>query len=132
MGTAFLACEESGATTLHREALLSGQAKQTALTRGFTGRLARGIKNRLLDELNQKDTEILPYPLQRALMRHLSIPAEKAGRPELVPLWAGQSANLSRCTNVHTLLDMLVTEVSEIGSAVQGWSARRQPAHAQE
>ena len=126
MGTAFLACEESGASTLHRKALLSGQAKQTALTRGFTGRLARGIKNRLLDELNQKDIEILPYPLQRALVRHLSIPAEKAGRPELLPLWAGQSANLSRCTDVHALLDTLVKEISEIGGAVQSWSAHRQ------
>jgi nitronate monooxygenase len=126
MGTAFLACEESGANTLHRKALLSGQSKQTALTRGFTGRLARGIKNRLLDELNQKDIEILPYPLQRALVRHLSIPAEKAGRAELLPLWAGQSANLSRCTDVRTLLDTLVKEISEIGGAVQSWSAHRQ------
>ena len=131
MGTAFLACEESGASTLHREALLSGQAKQTALTRGFTGRLARGIKNRLLDELNQKDIEILPYPLQRALVRHLSIPAEKAGRSDLLPLWAGQSANLSRCTDVHALLDSLVNEVSEIGGAVQSWSGHRQPANGQ-
>jgi len=131
MGTAFLACEESGASTLHREALLSGQSKQTALTRGFTGRLARGIKNRLLDELNQKDIEILPYPLQRALVRHLSIPAEKAGRSDLLPLWAGQSANLSRCTDVHALLDSLVNEVSEIGGAVQSWSGHRQPANGQ-
>jgi nitronate monooxygenase len=38
MGTAFIASEESGASTLHREALLSGQAKQTALTRGFSGK----------------------------------------------------------------------------------------------
>ena len=132
MGTAFLACEESGANALHRKALLSGQAKQTALTRGFTGRLARGIKNRLLDELNQKDTEILPYPLQRALVRHLSIPAEKAGRPQLLPLWAGQSASLSHCANVHTLLDTVVQEISEVGSAIQSWSARRQQALKQE
>jgi nitronate monooxygenase len=130
MGTAFLACEESGANIHHRKALLSG-AKQTALTRGFTGRLARGIKNRLLDELNQKDVEILPYPLQRALVRHLSIPAEKEGRPEFLPLWAGQSASLSRCAGVLALLDTLVNEVAEIGSAVQSWSAHRQPAHAQ-
>jgi len=132
MGTAFLACEESGANALHRKALLSGEAKQTALTRGFTGRLARGIKNRLLDELNQKDIEILPYPLQRALVRHLSIPAEKAGRPELLPLWAGQSANLSRCTDVRALLDTLVKEISEIGGAVQSWSAHRQLENTQE
>src|SRR5438045_6606421 len=32
MGTVFLACEESVANTHHRNALLSGQAKQTALT----------------------------------------------------------------------------------------------------
>jgi nitronate monooxygenase len=128
MGTAFLACEESGANTLHRKALLSGQAKQTALTRGFTGRLARGIKNRLLDELNQKDIEILPYPLQRALLRHLSIPAEKAGRPELLPLWAGQSATLSRCSDVRALLDTFVQEISEIGGAVQSWSTHRRHA----
>jgi nitronate monooxygenase len=125
MGTAFLACEESGANALHRKALLSGQAKQTALTRGFTGRLGRGIKNRLLDDLNRKDVEILPYPLQRGLVRHLSIPAERAGKPELLPLWAGQSANLSRCTNVRALLDILVKEVSEIGGPVQKWSAHR-------
>jgi nitronate monooxygenase len=132
MGTAFLACEESGANTLHRNALLSGQARQTALTRGFTGRLARGIRNRLLDELNQKDTVILPYPLQRALVRHLSIPAEKAGRPDLLPLWAGQSANLSRCADVRALLDTLVNEISEVGGAVQSWSAHRQLKNAQE
>jgi nitronate monooxygenase len=132
LGTAFLACEESGANTLHRKALLSGQAKQTALTRGFTGRLARGIKNRLLDELNQKDVEILPYPLQRTLVRHLSIPAEQAGRPDLLPLWAGQSANLSRYTDVRALLDTLVKDISEIGGAVQSWSAHRQLKNAQE
>jgi nitronate monooxygenase len=125
MGTVFLACEESGASALHRKAILSGQARETALTRGFTGRLARGIRNRLLDELNQKDVEILPYPLQRALVRHLSIPAEKAGRPELLPLWAGQSASLSRISDVRTLLDTLVREISEIGGTVQSWSARR-------
>jgi nitronate monooxygenase len=131
MGTVFLACEESGANTHHRKALLSGQAKQTALTRAFTGRLARGIKNRLLDELNSKNIEILPYPLQRALIRNLSIPAEKAGRPDLLPLWAGQSANLSRCTDVQVLLDTLVNEASEIGSAVQSWNSHRQPTNAQ-
>jgi nitronate monooxygenase len=125
MGTAFLACEESGANTLHRKALLSGQAKKTALTRGFTGRLARGIKNRLLDEFNQRDIEILPYPLQRALVRHLSISAENAGRSDLLPLWAGQSANLSRCSDVSALLDTLVKEISEFGGAVQSWSSNR-------
>ncbi len=73
IGTAFLACEESGASPQHREALLRGKAGHTALTRGFTGRLGRGIKNQLLDLMNAPGVEILPYPLQRFLMRNISV-----------------------------------------------------------
>jgi nitronate monooxygenase len=60
MGTAFLACEESGASRLHREALLGKKAGHTALTRGFTGRLARGIHNRLMEDLNREGTRSCP------------------------------------------------------------------------
>jgi nitronate monooxygenase len=123
MGTVFLSCDESGASHSHRKVLLTREAGTTALTRGFTGRLARGIRNQLLDELNREGTEILPYPLQRALVRHLSIPAEKAGRLELLSLWAGQSARLSRCEDVHAFLGNLVAQVSAIGGSVQCWSA---------
>jgi nitronate monooxygenase len=114
IGTAFLACEESGASPSHRQALLSGKAGHTALTRGFTGRLARGIKNKLLDTMNTPGVEILPYPLQRFLMRSISGPAEKSGREEFIPMWAGQSANLARHTRAAELLDALVSGVSAI------------------
>jgi len=125
MGTVFLACEESGASFLHRQALRGKKAGHTALTKGFTGRLARGIHNRLLEELNRKETEILPYPLQRRLVRNLAIPAEPAGRSDLLPLWAGQSANLSTCTDVSAFLTSLVEEVSEIAGPIIQWSAAR-------
>jgi nitronate monooxygenase len=121
MGTVFLACEESGASLLHRQALRGKEAGHTALTKGFTGRLARGIYNRLLEE----GTAILPYPLQRGLVRNLAIPAEAAGRSDLVPLWAGQSANLSTCTDVSAFLASLVEEVSEIAGPIIQWSAAR-------
>jgi nitronate monooxygenase len=92
MGTVFLTCEGSGASRPHREALLSRDAGHTGVTRGFTGRLARGIDNALMQQFNDTDTEILPYPLQRGLVRHLSVAAAAAGRSDLLPLWAGQSA----------------------------------------
>lgn len=109
IGTAFLACEESGASALHREAILGGHAGRTALTRGVTGRLARGIHNRALETLSAPDADLLPYPLQRQLVRHLTAAAEQAGRRDLVPMWAGQSANLVRHTKATELLDALVT-----------------------
>src|ERR1700704_2089073 len=125
MGTVFLACEESGASLLHRQALRGKKAGHTALTKGFTGRLARGINNRLLQELNQEGTAILPYPLQRRLVRSLAIPAEAAGRSDLLQLWAGQSANLSTCTDVSGFLTSLVEEVFEIGGPILQWSVAR-------
>jgi nitronate monooxygenase len=114
MGTAFLACEESGASEAHRAALLRGRAGTTALTRGFTGRLARGIKNQLLDTMNAPGVEVLPYPLQRILMRNISGLAEKAGRQDFVQMWAGQSANLARHPRATELLDALVSGVSAV------------------
>ena len=125
MGTVFLACEESGASRLHRQALRGKKAGHTAVTKGFTGRLARAIHNRLLEELNHEGTAILPYPLQRKLVRDLAIPAEEAGRSDLLPLWAGQSANLSTCTDLLTFLTSLVEEVSEIAGHITQWSAAR-------
>jgi nitronate monooxygenase len=125
MGTAFLTCEESGASRIHRETLLQRKAEFTGLTRAFTGRLARGIRNRLMSELEQERAEILPYPLQRMLVRNLSIAAEAAGRADLMPLWAGQSANLSTCTEVSVFLNSLVEEVSEIAGPLSEWSTKR-------
>jgi len=47
-------------------------------------------------------------------MRNISGAAEKSGRPELIPMWAGQSANLSPHTKATELLDALVSGVSAI------------------
>jgi nitronate monooxygenase len=131
LGTAFLISEDSGASRLHREALLGPNAGHTGLTRGFTGRLARGIRNRLMEELNREGTAILPYPLQRALVRNLSVAAEAAGRADLMPLWAGQSATLSTGTDAPTLLRALVDDLYDIAGPVVQWSAsrRHQSAH---
>ncbi len=126
IGTAFLACEESGANEVHRRAILSGSARRTGLTRGFTGRLARGIHNQLLEELNRPGVEILPYPLQRNLLKNLTTLADKAAQPQFLQLWAGQSASLSRHNNAETLLQALVSEVSAIAGPVLRWNQERE------
>lgn len=125
MGTAFLACRESGATELHRRLLLSGNAGQTDLTKAFTGRLARGINNQLMEALNQPGVEVLPYPLQRFLLRNLTRLAEIAERADLLALWAGQGANLARIDDADSLVRQLVSEAGPMLPAVQDWSANR-------
>jgi nitronate monooxygenase len=76
-------------------------------------------------ELNRQGTPILPYPLQRALVRNLSVAAEAAGRADLLPLWSGQSAPLSTNPDAQGLLRSLVEEVGEMADAVADWSGRR-------
>ena len=63
--------------------------------------------------LNKPGTKILPYPLQRILMRSLALPAQKAGRSDLLALWAGQSANLVRCEGITEFLQSLVEGAAE-------------------
>jgi len=73
--------------------------------------------------------EILPYPLQREVVKNLSIPAEAAGRSDLLPQWAGQSANLSTCADVSAFCNSLVEDVSKIAGPVIRWSANQTRKH---
>lgn len=109
IGTAFLACEGSGASEHHRRQLLSGHS-QTGLTKAFTGRVARGLRNRLMDELNQAGIKMLPYPLQRHLVRNLTSAADLAGHTDLLALWSGQSVNLVHCSDAAMLMRELIEE----------------------
>ena len=112
IGTAFLAAEASGANAYHRAVLLNHQAGDTALTTGLTGRLARGVRNRLIEELGNPQNQVLPYPLQRALVKNVTALAEKTAHPELLQLWAGQSANLTRYASATAFLGHLVEAIS--------------------
>jgi nitronate monooxygenase len=76
-----------------------------------------------MEDLNREGMPILPYPLQRGLVRNLNAAAEAAGRSDLLQMWAGQSAGLSVFTDATAFLKSLVEEVSEIAGPVATWSA---------
>lgn len=108
IGTAFLACEESNAPVVHRDKLFTAEAAATALTRGFTGRLARGIENRMLRELRAQAAPFAPYPAQSWLTGQLKQAAMQQGRADLISLWCGQSAGLLRHRRAADFLAELV------------------------
>jgi nitronate monooxygenase len=114
IGTAFLACEESGAVAPHRAALFSDSANQTMLTRAFTGRLARTMRSDFAERVSmQQPSEIAPYPAQGWLVRQLRAAAIEQSRIDLLPLYAGQSASLLRHHHAADLFHSLVTETDE-------------------
>lgn len=91
LGTAFLRCPEAGTAAIHRQALATDTP--TTTTRAFTGRLARGIRNRFTDEHSTAAPAAYPE------IHHLTSPLRQAGRtagdPEIVNLWAGQTHTLA-------------------------------------
>jgi nitronate monooxygenase len=106
LGTAFLRCPEAGTAEVHRQAL-AGDAP-TAMTRAFTGRLARGIRNRFMDQHSAAAPAAYPE------LHHLTAPLRQAGRtagdPALVNLWAGQSFELGRDLPAGQLVRTLADE----------------------
>lgn len=95
VGTAFLRTRESAAIDAHRRALSAATDTDTVLTRAMSGRLARGIPNRALREIEASGM-IAPFPAQNWLTGVFRAAATAAGDGELMSLWAGQAAGLAR------------------------------------
>jgi nitronate monooxygenase len=106
LGTAFLDCPEAGTSTVHREALRGSD--ETAFTRAFTGRAARGIRNRFLDVYTADAPKAYPE------VHHLTAPLRQAARTrgdrDLVNLWAGEAFPLTRRIPAADLVRLLATE----------------------
>ncbi len=114
MGTAFLACPESGARPEHKEKLLNGTETDTILTRVFSGKPARGIGNRLTEELAARQHELPCYPIQHALTQDIVRAAGERGKPEFMPLWAGQGCSLSTAKPIEELFDAWIEQVNRL------------------
>jgi nitronate monooxygenase len=87
VGTALLRTPESGASPVHRAAIADPTGSETVLTRAFTGRPARGIRNRFIDEFEAAAPS--GYPALHHLTSPIRKAAAAAGDPEAVHLWAG-------------------------------------------
>jgi nitronate monooxygenase len=117
IGTAFLGCIESGVTAIERECLFQEDARYTGLSRVFTGRLARSIRNRYFSEMKSHEAELPGYPAQAWLTGTLRQAALSQGRTDLIWLWAGQAAALLRHRKAEDLMAALVRDVDAIYAA---------------
>ena len=116
MGTAFLPCPESGIHPKYKEAVLAVESEETALTRAFSGKPARGIRNRFLSEMDGE--EVPEYPVQNAYTRDIRAAAAKEDRIELLSLWAGQAARLGRAMPAAEVVEGTVREATRSLSAL--------------
>lgn len=96
VGTAYLLCTEATTNAVHRAALKERGGQQSALTNIFTGRPARGLVNRLMQELGAMRADVPKFPLAAQALAPLRAKAESAGVGDFSPLWAGQNTSTCR------------------------------------
>ncbi len=97
---------------------------ETAITRAFSGRAARGIVNRFLTEVGADEEGLAPFPVQNALTRDVRAAAQKQDRPEFMSLWAGQAARLARRTTAANLVRETVKEAEDALAKAAGRTRR--------
>lgn len=116
LGTAFLTCPESGTPEAYRQAILSARTDTTVITRAFSGRPARGLRNAFIDLIKGKEKYVLPYPVQNALTRPMRSAAAKTGEAGFLSLWAGQGVARARVLPAAELVKQLAVEAEEAGT----------------
>ncbi|OBI44442.1 nitronate monooxygenase [Mycobacterium sp. E796] len=87
VGTVLLRATESGASATHQAALVDPAYTETVITRAFTGRPARGLRNAFIDAHEAQAP--LGYPAIHYLTSPMRKAAAAAGKPDYVHLWAG-------------------------------------------
>jgi nitronate monooxygenase len=109
VGTSFMLCTEAGTSALHRTALQAGDEHPTALTNLFTGRLARGIVNRLMREMGPISPLAPAFPSATAALAPLRTAAERAGLTDFTALWAGQNRSGCRPVSAAEMTEALAS-----------------------
>lgn len=110
LGTAFLCTKESGANPIYKQALQSGQFKETALTRTFSGRLARGLKNNFMTTYEN----IAPanYPAVNSLTKPIRAKALRDNNPQDMSLWASTRFKEIKQGTTKEVFDHLIKELT--------------------
>jgi nitronate monooxygenase len=106
LGTAFLLADEAGTDPAYRAALQGGQFTETVVTNAFTGRFARALSNRFVDEhdvdapFGFPEVALMTSPLMKA--------SAQASDPHGMSLWAGTAFQKANAGSVAEIMEGLI------------------------
>ncbi len=110
LGTAFLGCPESSAAEAWKQDLPQAEEHRVTTIRSFSGRAARGLRNRYVEAMEPGASNLPAYPVLNALTAPLRRAAAEAGRGDLLSEWCGQAATLVRPMPAAQLVGVLMNE----------------------
>ncbi len=109
IGSLLLASQESTLQDFEKERLKNVNEKDIVLTKSFSGRYARGIKNKFIEAIESSEY-ILPYPYQNKLTGEMRRIAKTAKNGEFVNLWVGQSIVDYSELSTQNILEKLISD----------------------
>jgi len=112
LGSVFLRSKDSGAPSSWKEAVKNSDDRSTTLTRAWSGRFGRCIKNEYVKGMQGE--ELHPSPVQHYLTNKMREEGRKRNDPELQSLWAGQSANYAEEKSTKEILEKVIKDTENI------------------
>ena len=113
IGSLLLGSAESALKGFEKERLQQVKETDIVLTKSFTGRYARGIKNTLSAAIEGAG-QILPYPYQNKLTSELRKAAKANGNLDFVSIWLGQSIHsFSKHSTTEILKELIAATETE-------------------
>ena len=113
LGTAFVVCPESGAPTVHKKAITDMDGDETTMTQAFSGKPARGVRNRFTETAVSEGWPLLPFPAHAKLTGPLRQASARSGSADFFSSWSGQAGSLARPLPAAELVRVLVDETRE-------------------
>jgi NAD(P)H-dependent flavin oxidoreductase YrpB (nitropropane dioxygenase family) len=115
VGTAFLLSEESRIFDSHKEAIVKARTEEFVVTRAYTGKTARDVRNAVIERWERSGLPALPMPLQGILFRDFLAAAERARRYDLINNPAGQGGGRLRAIRpAREIFETMVREAIEV------------------
>jgi nitronate monooxygenase len=121
IGTRFMLARESGTFQAYKDRMLATKETDTVITRSFTGRPARAIRNRFIEEYHKSNSKPLAWPLQALAADDIYKAAHEHGKTEYYPLLAGQGLRLlKRDQSAAEIIEEIVEDAHKTISRLEG------------
>jgi len=115
IGTGFLRAPEAQLNPAWADALAGAEPETTVLTRAYSGRLGRCVKNAYIEAVGHEDAPLpAPYPVQSGLTLAMREEAKKMQDKRRIQAWAGQSAALARAKPAGEILRRIWREADAL------------------
>ena len=115
VGTAFLVSEEANQPKAQTDRILAATEEDTKITRLYSGKTMRNIRNPLIDAWEDSGLRALPMGVQGIVIRDVAHSLRQAGREDLLMNAAGQVAGmLNEIRPASVIMEEIIGETVEI------------------